>query len=431
MAKTLKIGWTSFDIQPLDKEDAEIRTKTVLSTTVEVEEPILDPKNYSSFNRLTRVVSWVKRFINNCRKKTTKSTYLLPKELDEAKLVISHIAQSQFVEEIDCLKNRKPVSNKSRLVSLKPFVDDNGIIRVGGRLKNANIPYNAKHQIILPNNHISQLIIQKLHIENGHGGTNQLLADTRQIYWILNGRVAVKKVIRSCIQCQKAKSKPQVPIMVDLPRCRIDSGEPPFTNTGVDFFGPLTVKHGRKRLKRWISLFTCMTIRCVHLEVVESLETDDFLNALQRFISRRQKPKLILSDCGSNFKGASKELKTELNQLNQRKIGDHCSSKEVEWRFNPPSAPHMGGAWERMVRTVKTTMRSILKTQVLTDFQLENIVNNRPLTQVSENVDDLNVLTPNHFLKGFQNVDSSISQDDSSLTHRKKWKHIQNVLNHF
>ena len=189
--------WPSFDIQPLDKEGAEIRTKTVLSTTVEAEEPILDPKNYSSFNKLMRVVSWA-------NVKTTKSTYLLPKELDEAKLVISHIAQSQFVEEIDCLKNRKPVSNKSRLVSLKPFIDDNGIIGVGGRLKNANIPYNAKHQIILPNNHISQLIIQKLHIENGHGGTNQLLADTRQIYWILNGRVAVKKVIRSCIHCQKA-----------------------------------------------------------------------------------------------------------------------------------------------------------------------------------------------------------------------------------
>ena len=96
-----------------------------------------------------------------------------------------------------------------------------------------------------------------------------------------------------------------------------------------------------------------MTIRCVHVEVVESLETDNFLNTLQRFINRRQKPKKLHSDCGTDFKGAAKELKEELKKLNSTRIGAFCSNKNIEWYFNPPWAPHIGGAWERLVRTVK------------------------------------------------------------------------------
>ena len=185
-----------------------------------------------------------------------------------------------------------------------------------------------------------------------------------------------------------------------------------------------------------------MTVRCVHLEVVESLETDDFLNALQRFISRRQKPKKLFSDCGTNFKGAAKELKEELKKLNHEKVGEFCSIIEIEWYFNPPAAPHMGGAWERLVRTVKTSMKFILKNLVLTEFQLitfvtevENIVNSRPLTQISEDPSDLTALTPNHLLKGFNNIDPLIYgnslKSNAEKIYRKRWKHIQVCLDHF
>ena len=208
------------------------------------------------------------------------------------------------------------------------------------------------------------------HATSAHAGANQTLSEVRQRYWLLNGRVTAKKTIRSCAICQRYNTKPEIPAMADLPKNRMDLNQPPFTNTGVDFFGLLVIKQGRKRIKRWVSLFTCMTVRCVHLEVVESLKTDDFINALQRFISRRQKPKKLHSDCGTNFKGAAKELKEKLKKLNQTKIGEFCTSKEIEWNFNPPSAPHMGGAWERLVRTVKTSMKFILKNLVLTEFQL-------------------------------------------------------------
>ena len=126
-----------------------------------------------------------------------------------------------------------------------------------------------------------------------------------------------------------------------------------------------------------------MTIRAIHLELVESLATDTFINAMERFINRRGHPETISSDCGSNFKGADKEFDNE-------KIGSFAARKEIEWRFNPPDAPHMGGAWERLVRSVKTSLKAIVKERLVTDFQLitiltevECLVNSRPLTPAS------------------------------------------------
>ena len=130
--------------------------------------------------------------------------------------------------------------------------------------------------------------------------------------------------------------------MAHLPKNRMDLNQPPFTNTGVDFFGPLVIKQGRKRIKRWVSLFTCMTVTCVHLEVVESLETDGFINALQRFISRRQKPKQLHSDCRTNFKGAAKELKETFKGLNQTKLANFAHQRKLRFgSFN--TKPLFGG----------------------------------------------------------------------------------------
>ncbi|MEO0684671.1 MAG: hypothetical protein AAFY76_06385, partial [Cyanobacteria bacterium J06649_11] len=346
----------------------------------------------------------------------------------------------EFYEEMKDLSNDRSVEKTSKLHQFKPFLDESGLIRIGGRLKNAAIPFDAKHQILIPKGYVAELIVKMYHETSAHAGVNQTLSEVRQRYWLLNGRVTAKKIIRSCVICQRYNTKPEIPTMADLPKNRMDLNQPPFTNTGVDFFRPLVIKQGRKRIKRWVSLFTCMTVRCVHLEVVESLETDDFINALQRFISRRQKPKQLHSDCGTNFKGAAKELKESLKGLNQTKIGEFCTSKEIEWNFNPPSAPHMGGAWERLVRTVKTSMKFILKNLVLTEFQLitfitevENIVKSRPITSVSEDPSDLEALTPNHFLKGFNNnnILANLNKEPIATTHRKRWKHIQICLEHF
>ena len=134
--------------------------------------------------------------------------------------------------------------------------------------------------------------------------------------------------------------------MADLPELMVVPEKPPFTFVGVDYFGPLEVKQGRSRVKRYGCLFTCLTTRAVHIEIAHSLDTDSMINALRRFISVRGYPEQIRSDQGSNFTKADKELKEAVEEWNQHKISNFCRQKKIEWIFNPPSASHMGGAWE-------------------------------------------------------------------------------------
>ena len=195
------------------------------------------------------------------------------------------------------------------------------------------------------------------------------------------------------------------------------------------------IKDGRKRLKRWVVIFTCLTVRCVHLEVVETAETDSFINSMRRFTNRRGCPETMYSDNGSNFRGATTELKEFITNLDQAAITTYAVSMNIKWQFNPPKAPHMGGIWERMVRSVKEVMSGIMHDHVLTDPQLytvlteaENIVNSRPLTHVSEDINDLEAITPNHLLLGkHRNWEAIINTDVTDVFSRKKWKQVQGI----
>ena len=128
---------------------------------------------------------------------------------------------------------------------------------------------------------------------------------------------------------------------------------------------------------------------------------------MQSIINQRGCPSLIVSDCGTNFKGAVNELEIEISKLEQIKVGNKMAHQKIQWLLNPPSSPHVGRSWERMIRTVKEAMLTIIKDRILTDFQMltlfsevENIMNNRPLTYLSEDHEDLEALMPNHFLIG-------------------------------
>ena len=193
--------------------------------------------------------------------------------------------------------------------------------------------------------------------------------------------------------------------MGELPVARVTPEQPPFTNTGVDYFGPIMVKQGRSQVKRYGCLFTCLAIRAVHLEVAHSLNTDSFLNALRRFMNRRGVPKRIFSDNGTNFIGGERELREGIQSFNQQKIHGILLQKEVEWNFNPPLASHMGGVWESMVKSVKKIMKALLKEQVVRDeilltifSEVEGILNSRPITEIHQDSKDSEPLTPNHLL---------------------------------
>jgi len=207
------------------------------------------------------------------------------------------------------------------------------------------------------------------------------------------------------MNCRKQNARPGEQIMAPLPSARVAPSDPPFTHVGVDYFGPLFVKQGRSQVKRYGCLFTCLTMRAVHIEVAHTLEADSFICAYQRFVSRRGKPKEMYSDNGTNFTGAERELREALERLDQTKIYNGLRSEDVQWSFNPPEASHQGGIWERMIRSVRKILGVLSKEQLVNDetlstllCEVERILNDRPLTSLSDHPDDPEPLTPNKLL---------------------------------
>nr|CAI5859532.1 unnamed protein product [Callosobruchus analis] len=261
-------------------------------------------EKYSSFLKLRRVIAYILRFVHNVRVKGSERRYgaLTCQELDSAFLLLVKTVQLEvFYNEYHCLRKGKKLHNKSKLLSLKPFIHDE-VIRVGGRLQNSDLCFDKKHQIVLPNNHkFTTLVIEHEHQRLFHCGLQHLIPAVRAKYWPLSTRSTCKKVIRSCVRCFRAKPKECNYVMGDLPACRVGDYSP-FINVGVDYGGPFLMKdkqsRGAKVIKVYIALFVCMSTKAIHLELVTSLTTDGFLAMLKRFVARRGLPNNIFSDNG-------------------------------------------------------------------------------------------------------------------------------------
>ncbi len=145
------------------------------------------------------------------------------------------------------------------------------------------------------------MITRYHHHLSGHFGIEYTLSLIRQKYWIINGRQLIKRIIRQCFNCKKRQASVAQQKMASLPVDRVTPSEPPFTYVGVDCFGPFNVKRGRSIIKKYGVLFTCLTIRAVHIEITSSMDTASFINALRRFIARRGQPKEMRSDNGGNL----------------------------------------------------------------------------------------------------------------------------------
>ncbi|KAK3752530.1 hypothetical protein QZH41_005142 [Actinostola sp. cb2023] len=222
------------------------------------------------------------------------------------------------VEELHDRTKRKMIKTEikktSSIYCLDPYLDQ-GTLRVGGRLSRANLPPHSVHPIILPReNHVTALIIKEAHKILGHTGRGHVLSRLRERYWIISANAAVARhVLSKCVICRRSRGKPNQQKMADLPKERVTPA-PPFTFTGVDYFGPYIIKTGRKEVKRYGALFTCLASRAVHIEIANSLETDSFIQALRRFIARRGPVRTIRSDNGTNFVGAQAELRQAIKR---------------------------------------------------------------------------------------------------------------------
>ena len=226
--------------------------------------------------------------------------------------------------------------------------------------------------------------------------------------------------------------------MAPLSMARLQTSLKAFTRTAVDFGGPFRRIQGRgkRREKRYLCLFSCLATRAVHLKIAFGLDTILFLNAFYRTASRRGLPEEMFSDNGTNFKGADRELKMLLSELDESKIKTTVANKGVKWHFNPPLAPHFGRAHESMVKSAKKAINSIQAD--ITDEELltaiigaEGLINSMPLTYQSANHEDDVPLTPNHFLHGqIGGQFAPTSVYETQFNPRKRWRRIQELVRH-
>nr|CAH7762833.1 unnamed protein product [Callosobruchus chinensis] len=404
---------------------------------------------FSSLNKLQRVTAWMIRFAENCKTKRMNalrvSNHLSVGEIKDAAFRLTKISQHLWYKsELGRLREGKPLKYNSKVLNLKPFIDDCGILRVGGRLEQAKFAFEKKHPIILSDEcALSRLIVEDAHKKLFHAGPRHVLAVIREEYWIIGGRRLCNKVISKCIVCYRYRAKALTPIMASFPEQRLNP-RLPFQVTGVDYAGPFMIKdrsgRGCRLSKAYACLFICFTVKAVHLELVTDLSKDAFISALRRFVARRGKPSQIFSDNGTNFVASNSELR-ELGGFickNKDELEKSVHNEGIDWRFIPPQSPHFGGLWEAGVKSIKHHLRRVLKDNHFTFeqfytilVQVEAILNSRPISLLSESVEDLNPLTPSHFLVGRPLM--AVPDADVStvpVNRLSLYQHIQQLVQH-
>lgn len=390
----------------------------------------IEINKFSSFNKLIRSTAFCLRFIHNIQihdskdeseneskvETKKKSNRLIGSlsvdELNHALVLIIKSVQYEFSNDIRCLQSDTLLPSKSKILGLNPFLDTEGILRVGGRLQSAEVSFDKKHQILLPKHHFTRLLFSHEHKRLLHAGPQLLLSVIRDKYWPLDGRNLARFTVHKCVICFRNKPVNVSPQMGNFPKDRVKQAFP-FQVSGVDYAGPLTIKdrmgRGCKTSKCYVAVFVCFSTKAIHLELVSNLSTEAFLASLKRFIARRGKPTKLFSDNGSNFIGADRELKQLVERLksDENLILAELAQEGISWSFIPPSSPHFGGLWEAGVKSFKFHLKRVASNVHLTFEQLltlltqiESVLNCRPLTPMSTDPNDLEPLTPSHFLIG-------------------------------
>ncbi|GFX88959.1 hypothetical protein TNCV_2852591 [Trichonephila clavipes] len=354
-------------------------------------------EHYSSLTKIIRIFAYCQRFIKNCKKIASQGSSICSSHINTTSLTFSETKTAEetiirwvqgfcFQEEIQSIKKQISLPPKSPLRSLHPFIDEHGLVRVGGRLQNSQLRFNSKHPIILPSQHSS-----------------------------------------------------------NLPKHRVTL-EKPFFSCGIDYAGPVLIKcnKGRetKSTKGYIALFVCLPTKAVHMEAVGDLTTDSFIAALRRFSARRGASRHIYSDNGTNFVGARRKLdeirKLWLSLPTNEAISYYLSKSSIDWHFIPPSSPHFGGIWESGIRSVKFHLKRVLGETILTFeelttllTQIEGLLNSRPLSYVNDSdIECISTLTPSHFLTG--DVLLSVPEElPSTSNYRDRWELLQNIKRGF
>lgn len=334
-------------------------------------------------------------------------------------------------------------SQCGNLIQLSPFIDENGIIRVGGRLAESKLDYCNKYPILIPQKgYLTMLLISHFHHRVKHQGRCLTLNAIRQAgYFIHKCSTTIRKFINSCITCKKLRLNLSSQFMADLPGDRLEC-VPPFTNTGMDVFGPYEVTDGvstrrSKTCKKcWAVVFTCLNSRAIHVEPLPFMDISSMKNAIRRFICIRGPVKLLRSDQGTNFTGTrNQDLKSALLSESQY--------HGFQWILNPPKASHHGGVWERPIQSIKKILSNclhLLGSRLLSRDELYTylqecvcILNNSPLWEHSSDPNDPRPLTPSMLLnlRGNDSLNDEFHSMDVLSYGSKRWRRVQYLSDQF
>ncbi|XP_028419006.1 uncharacterized protein LOC114544621 [Dendronephthya gigantea] len=331
--------------------------------------------------KAVRVIAWIARFIYNCR--NPDNVIRGPLTTDEL------MAQHEF-----WIKRAQQSSdNEEDRLRLNVQPNEQGILQCRGRVQ-------GEYPIYLPDTHpYTKKLVQREHLRTLHGGVQLTMTSVRKDYWVPRLRRLVKGTVKECHGCRRFRARAVAdPPPGNLPEDRTQ-GTYPFQVIGVDYAGPIRYKKRAKvEGKAYIAVYTCSLCRAVYLDLMASLETQEFLLSLKRFIARKGRPKKIYSDNGSTFVGAANWLK-KVN--NDEKFNQYLADNKIVWQFNLSRAPWWGGQFERMVGLVKNALHKTIGNGLLSWKELEEVLldievclNDRPLSYVEEDL-QFPILTPN------------------------------------
>ena len=404
---------------------------------------------HSDWFKLKKTIAWALRYRGNllrrtkCPKQKMKigiKPMLSLNELRQAEWeILRHEQTKYYSSQIRLIANGKPLGHSDTLSNFKPFLAE-GLLRIGGRIAAAPIDYDSKHQILIPrDSNVVDLIIKWFHERSGHSGREYVLGMIRENYWIIRPQPKLRKFLSNCVSCRKRLGRPETQLMAELPESRLISDKPPFSYVALDCFGHFNVKRGRNIVKRYGVIFCCLNTKAIHIELVHSLDCDSFIMALERFINRRGQVIEIRSDNGTNFVAGEREIRESIKNWNNNQINETLLQRNVKWIFQTPGASHHGGVFERQIRTVRKVLKAVCQGQTLTDeclltlmSECESVVNNRPITSVSDDPSDFQPLTPNSLLllKQEVNLPRGIFSERDNYS-RRRWRQAQHLADIF